>query len=310
MPKTRFIVFTINNWTGDDERSLEALGPTVPYLVYGYETGEAGTHHLQGYVIFSKPLSIEEARICLGGRAHVEFKRGTHEQAATYCKKDGLFKEYGEVPRSVGVKGQFEAFIEWFMSYYQDNERAPTEKEVAKAYPTLFVRYGRKLQELIKYHLPPPTLEKSKDLRPWQKKLEDILKETPKEDRSILFFVDAQGGKGKTWFQRYMLTNYPEEVQVLSCGKRDDVAHAIDVDKRIFLFNIPRKSMEYFNYNIIEQLKDRMVFSPKYDSQTKILNNNPHVVVFSNEYPKMDDMTADRYVIIEDFDEFVESETL
>nr|AUF34970.1 putative replication-associated protein [uncultured virus] len=92
-----------------------------------------------------------------------------------------------------------------------------------------------------------------------------------------------------------MLTQFPDKVQILSGGKRDDIAHAIDPSKQIFLFNVPRGGMEYLQYTILEQIKDRMVFSPKYNSQTKILRNRAHVVVFSNEMPDIEKMTHDRY---------------
>ena len=55
--------------------------------------------------------------------------------------------------------------------------------------------------------------------------------------------------------------------------------------------------MEFLRYEILEMLKDRMVFSPKYASRMKFLHRVPHVVVFSNEYPAMDKMSDDRYDI-------------
>jgi hypothetical protein len=73
----------------------------------------------------------------------------------------------------------------------------------------------------------------------------------------------------------------------------------VDESKRIFLFNIPRGQMEYLQYSVMEQLKDRMVFSPKYQSSTKLLRFVPHVVVFCNEAPDMEKMTADRYILKE-----------
>ena len=53
--------------------------------------------------------------------------------------------------------------------------------------------------------------------------------------------------------------------------------------------------MEYLNYGFLESLKDRMVFSPKYESQMKLLPNKVHVVVLGNEAPDETKMTADRY---------------
>jgi hypothetical protein len=61
------------------------------------------------------------------------------------------------------------------------------------------------------------------------------------------------------------------------------------------LFDIPRLGMEFFQYNVIEQIKDRIVFSAKYQSMAKVLDHDAHVVVFCNEMPKDDALTADRY---------------
>ena len=89
-----------------------------------------------------------------------------------------------------------------------------------------------------------------------------------------------------------------ENVQILSIGKRDDLAHAIKIDTKVFLLDIPRDSMQYLQYSVLEMMKNRIVFSPKYSSQTKILHSTPHIVIFSNEEPNMAAMTEDRYNII------------
>ena len=86
--------------------------------------------------------------------------------------------------------------------------------------------------------------------------------------------------------------------QRLSVGKRDDVAYALDVSKSIFLFDIPREQLQYLQYSVLESLKDQCVFSPKYESLSKVLPNPVHVVVFTNEEPDMTKMTEDRYEIV------------
>lgn len=298
--QSRHWCFTLNNYTAEDVASLDALGTSdeVSYVVYGKEVGANGTPHLQGYIIFARKKRMREASRYFIANPHLEAKRGTPEQAAQYCKKGGDFTEHGELPRSPGVGGQLAGFVEWVVSYFNDNGHTPNDRAICRAFPHLYVRYARRLRELAEHHAPNPVLEEG-ELRPWQHDLADVLNGVPPDDRSILFYVDQDGGKGKSWFQRYMLSQYPDTVQVLSAGKRDDVAHAIDSSKRIFMFNIPRGAMEFFNYNIIEMLKDRMIFSPKYDSMTKILRHNPHVIVFSNEQPDTSKMTEDRYVFPE-----------
>ena len=84
----------------------------------------------------------------------------------------------------------------------------------------------------------------------------------------------------------------------LRVAKRDDIAHSIDENKRIFMFDIERASMEYLQYSILEQLKDGLVFSPKYDSRVKRIKSNAHVVVFCNEHPDPTKLSEDRYHVI------------
>lgn len=98
------------------------------------------------------------------------------------------------------------------------------------------------------------------------------------------------------------MTKHSDKTQVLSIGKRDDIAHVIDVSKSVFFFNVPRGGMEFFQYTILEQLKDRMVFSPKYNSKMKFLHKTPHVLVFCNEEPDLTKMSEDRYHIVREFE--------
>lgn len=296
-------VFTINNFTPEDVTRLDSLplageagpspGPTtVRYLVYGRETGEAGTPHLQGYVHFNGRIRFNQVKALVGNGAHLERMRGSPKQAADYCKKDGQFTEKGDAPG--GTKSnKFEDVTEFALDIHREQGRPPNDRELAAEFPHHFIRYGRALREYTRLVCPEPRLELGQ-LNDWQQRLHDELMDGP-DDRQIKFVVDEHGGKGKTWFQRYMLTHYPEKVQVLSGGKRDDIAHALDPSKQIFLFNVPRGGMEYLQYTILEQIKDRMVFSPKYNSTTKILSNLAHVVVFSNEMPDGNKMTHDRY---------------
>lgn len=296
-PQSKHWVFTLNNYSDDDVRHLQASftdGPLV-YLVFGYETAPTtGTPHLQGYAIFGARARRSTVLRVLGARCHVERARGTPFQCSEYCKKDGLYEECGRIP-AVGSRGQFDQFIDWVRTFHRSHTRRPSEREIAQAYPALFVRYGKAIQQLIDHHLPLPVLETT-ECRDWQVELETALDDEA-DDRGVLFYVDPDGGKGKTWFIRRMLSKMPDRVQVLSAGKRDDLAHAIDPLKSIFLFNIPRDAMEFMQYSILEMLKDRMVFSPKYSSRMKILNAVPHVVVFSNEEPDQTKMTGDRYIM-------------
>lgn len=85
--------FTINNWSEEDVAEIEKCD--FKYCIYGKEIGKEGTHHLQGYIEFTKVYKMGTIKKLLT-RAHLEQRKGTKEQARDYCKKENNFTELGE----------------------------------------------------------------------------------------------------------------------------------------------------------------------------------------------------------------------
>lgn len=88
-------VFTVNNWTPEDETLFQQLD--CRYLVYGREVGESGTPHLQGFATFKSAKRLSALKK-VHQTAHWEVAKGTSLQAADYCKKDGDYFEKGDTP--------------------------------------------------------------------------------------------------------------------------------------------------------------------------------------------------------------------
>lgn len=93
-------VFTLNNPGPDDQGSLWL--PPYEYAVLGLETcPTTGTPHIQGYVIFKKKYRMTQLKrhSPQGQRAHWEPQSvySTPAQAADYCRKEGNWKEFGEL---------------------------------------------------------------------------------------------------------------------------------------------------------------------------------------------------------------------
>lgn len=136
-------VFTINNPTDEDRKAIEMSFPgEFLYVVYGEERGAEGTLHLQGYVHFERKRGRGRVVELLGGRAFVEPRRGTVDQAVAYCKKDGAFKEFGDVPASQqGSRTDLGPLVEQLKS-------GKRLREVAMGDPTTYCRYRSGLRDI------------------------------------------------------------------------------------------------------------------------------------------------------------------
>lgn len=96
--RARSWCFTINNDHFDDLESI--LDIECDYLIFGFETGENGTPHIQGYIHFNQKKSFVVVRnLFFHQRAHLEAARGSPEQNIKYCSKDGDFYEFGDRPK-------------------------------------------------------------------------------------------------------------------------------------------------------------------------------------------------------------------
>lgn len=93
---------TINNFTPVHEAAVRALvdNDKVVCAVFGVETGESGTPHLQGYMRFTTKQRMSAVKKLLGNEVHCETRKGSEQQAWDYCKKDGnVLTEKGEPRR-------------------------------------------------------------------------------------------------------------------------------------------------------------------------------------------------------------------
>lgn len=136
--------FTQNNY---DELSVEHIrsvlaSTKIRYAIFGYEVGESGTKHLQGYVAFLKEQRLSAVTKAIP-RAHWEPAKGNEEQNFAYCSKEGNFEEFGERTKQ-GKRTDLDSAIELL--------KEGGIKRVIEGAPREYVKFHRGL-EALEYRL-------------------------------------------------------------------------------------------------------------------------------------------------------------
>lgn len=141
--QTRAWVFTLNNpeRTSPIPPTEDPLTWGATYVVFQLERGESGTPHLQGYCLFPSNRRLAALRR-LAPKAHWEPRRGSHEQARDYCRKeegrvDGPW-EQGEQP-APGKRNDLTLAM-------ADVKAGMSEKDIAEKYGGTWARNYNALQ--------------------------------------------------------------------------------------------------------------------------------------------------------------------
>lgn len=289
-PRAKYWCFTLNNYTPADVDRLSAPIPQVDYLIFGKEIAPSGTPHLQGTVCFQSRKRLSQLVTTIG-RAHFTVTQ-LLSQSIEYCKKDGDFTEVGTIPAAGEARKERPDILEEFKNSVKEGVTdLATLREMHSAvcaqYPRFVVEYISDCRPAIKVDSHP--------LRDWQAVLHGQLILAP-DKREIYFIVDASGNQGKSWFARYYCDLH-DNAQIIVPGKKADMAYVVREDAKVFFFDCPRsKQGDFIQYDLLEELKNGYIFSPKYESRIKKLAT-PHVVVLMNEYPDMTKLSEDRYAV-------------
>ncbi len=134
----------------------------------------------------------------------------------------------------------------------------------------------------------------------WQRKILRKIQEEP-NPREITWVVDLDGNQGKTSLAKHICLKNDDAIYV--GGKAADVKYAIAqmIEKgkppRIVLFDFPRSCKDYISYQGIEEVKNGIFFSGKYEAGM-VMFNTPHVICFANQAPEYEKMSLDRWNIV------------
>lgn len=216
------------------------------------------------------------------------------------CKLYVFQEETGEngTPHLQGVisllgRGQrLTALKKWDPSIHWEKTRSLNQS--IKYCSKLETRTGNVFYKNIKPSIIPESIEVEEPYG-WQLTVTNIIKEKP-DKRSIHWFVDERGNMGKSTLCKYLVVKHNA---LLLNGKCNDMFHMLSKhdNKKLILVDIPRCTQEFrIDYGAIEQIKNGLMFSGKYEG-SQIVFNCPHVIVFSNNYPDTSKMSYDRWKI-------------
>lgn len=136
------------------------------------------------------------------------------------------------------------------------------------------------------------------NLYDWQKMVQDVCLQEP-DGRTINWFWDEVGNKGKSAFCKYMFVKH--NTLVIQGGKLADIMNIIfntnmDIVECIII-DVPRCNGNNISYNAVECILNGMITNTKYETGVKVFNP-PNVIVFSNFEPIMEKLSEDRWKII------------
>ena len=227
----------------------------------------------------------------------------SEEELSSICSICAVECRYAIIAREVGDSGtpHLQGYIEF------KTKRRPMNVfgnkrihwEVAKGNKEQNVAYCKK-DDPSPYVHPKEYKIELPNMYDWERDIIRILDEEP-DDRSIYWFWETEGCKGKTTFQKWIFQNY-DRVICLS-GKGSDMKNGIVQYKdkthflpKIVLINIPRACSGFVSYTGMEEIKDMWFYSGKYEGGM-VCGPNPHVLVFSNVEPDYEKMSGDRWKV-------------
>lgn len=147
MSRGRNFVFTLNNYTPEDEESIKQLcNNRVTFVAFSHEIAPStGTPHLQGYLHHKEKISFNMIRKWYPW--HIEVMRGSLHDNEVYCSKQDTLLKFGKEPTSTKVSTHLAASERWQLA--KEGKFEELAPESIKVYEYIFNKY-RKAEELKK----------------------------------------------------------------------------------------------------------------------------------------------------------------
>lgn len=138
------------------------------------------------------------------------------------------------------------------------------------------------------------------EIHGWQLEIDNII-QNPPHARRIYWRWENIGNYGKSTMIKYACLKFNA---ICLSGKAGDMKYGIMMYykkwnryPKTIMIDIPRSvDIDFLSYTGIEEIKNGCFFCGKYESDMVIMPI-PHIIIFSNEEPNVDKLSADRWDI-------------
>jgi len=259
------------------------------YVVWQHE--KVDTDHIQGYIELKCPQRMSALTKWLPG-AHFQVRKGSPDQARDYCMEEDT-RVAG--PWERGVYGGSQGKRSDIDDARDAIAAGASRRDVYNVHSDVAAKYPRYVETMLRF-AKEDAVEKVLIFEPregFQKRIIEII-EGIVDPRTIHWVYDAVGNNGKTYLSKFLVD--VKGAFYTNGGKSVDLAYAYQ-GEGIVIFDYVRDSEEYVGYGVIEQLKNGIAMSTKYESVTKRFNI-PHVIVMANFKPHSGKFSEDRINLI------------
>lgn len=298
--------FTWNNYTVEDLKAVNEDWlklPDMRCIMYEPEIAPTTqTPHLQGFFVFSKLKSFKQVKGMISEKVSFSQMRKPIEANIKYCSKEGKAIILGELPLTKAQQGQKGAECSlWRAILLAIQSGKYTYAQIVNMFPEEAIKYSKGLKEAYELHKPKPQFDittKYATLFDWQSSLLDIVKQ-PANERTVIWIWSKMGAVGKSDMVKHLISvcNF----EPLQNAPTRDIACAWKGGNVVFDYSRSQQDSGLINYDVIEHIKNRLLFSPKYESATKMSEDfkNVFVICFSNKPPDVTKLSKDRWQIFE-----------
>lgn len=170
-PRARNWCFTLNNpaeglLTPEADRYTEDFH--VTFMTYSEERGDReGTQHFQGYLEFSRKVSLEHCKTLPKlKRAHFEVRNGSQDQAIAYCNKPAHPDRYTAVEIATHVAGPYnfgtpkrQGGRTDLAAVRADLDAGSSLQQISQSHFSAFIRYERGFRSYVRLNSKPRDFE-------------------------------------------------------------------------------------------------------------------------------------------------------